>query len=339
MTALALKGTDYRPAMNKEVRARRPHSATRMSNLQLSEVRVVLAESRTQVRSGLKGALAEAGLRNVTDVGRIETLADAIVKDAPDIVICDTDLAGEGSVGDLVRRIRRREVGSNPFLCIIAVAWNPTSARVDAIIESGVDALLAAPFSPQQIIDRIDGLVHRRKPFLVTSDYVGPDRRLESDTRKTSIPVMEPPNTLRLKAFGDWDLAVVRDSIENATNDIKYWQIERQASDVAKITEQVIEQSSMAGPDMSGSHLDRLTELLAALDSHARGLELPHLCDLCQSAAKLVGNMNKTSGARREKDLKLLQQTSLAISAATHPRERNRATLAHDIASTVNRAH
>ncbi len=87
---------------------------------------------------------------------------------------------------------------------------------------------------------------------------------------------------------------------------------------------------------MSGSHLDRLKELLAALDTHARELEMPHLCDLSRSAANLVGNMNKTSGARREKDLKLLQQTSLAISAAAYPRERNRTVLAHDIATTVS---
>ena len=210
------------------------------------------------------------------------------------------------------------------------------SSAVRRIIASGVDVVVAAPFSPQQIIDRIDTLVHRRKPFLVTSDYVGPDRRHETDMRKTTIPMMEAPNTLRSKAMGDWDIALMHQAIADAAGEIKNQQIERQAADIANITEQVITQNSMAGPDMSGAHLDRLRELLIALDRHAEELEMGHLCDLCGSVRKLVQNMRKTFGGRREKDLQLLRQMSLAVVAAATPRARSDETLAHSIARTVN---
>lgn len=339
MNMAALERNDYTSAMSSDVRARRPNSASRMNNLRLGDVQVVLAESRTEVRTGLKGALAEAGLRNVVDVGRINTLTEMITQPVPpDIVICDTELAGEGGICEMVRKVRHKEIGNNPFICIIAVTWNPTTDEVDRIISAGVDALLAAPFAPQQIIDRIDTLIHQRKPFLVTSDYVGPDRRHESDLRETNVPMVEAPNSLRSKAMGEWDLAAMSDSIADAAGEIRNQQVERQAADIAHITEQVIAQSSMASPDMSGARLDRLRELLTALDRHAEELELAHLCDLCRSARKLVGNMNKTFGGRREKDLLLLHQMSLAIVAAATPRARNDKTIAHSIAKTVNNA-
>lgn len=339
MNPLVLERNDYTRAMSSDVLVRRPNAAHRLNNLRLGDVQVVLAESRAQVRTGLKGALAEAGLHTILDVGRIKTLTKMIVQPVPpDIVICDTELAGEGGICELVRNVRHKEIGNNPFICIIAVTWNPIADEVDRIIASGVDALLAAPFSPQQIIDRIDTLIHHRKPFVVTSDYVGPDRRHDSDSRNTTIPMLEAPNSLRSKAMGEWDLAAMLSDIEIASGEIRNQQVERQAADIAHITEQVIAQSSMAGPDLSGAHLDRLRELLMALDGHAEELEMVHLCDLCRSARKLVQKMGKTFGGRREKDLQLLHQMSLAVLAAATPRAREDQTLAHSIANTVNNA-
>ncbi len=307
-----------------------------MHNLRLEEVEVLLGEARSQVRIGLKGALAEAGLRNITDVLNIKALSDNIAQAmGPDVVICDTGLPGEGGISQIVRKIRNKEIGRNPFLCIIAITWNPVPAMVDEVLASGVDALLAAPFAPQQIIDRIDAMVHRRKHFLVTSDYVGPDRRHDDDNRETTIPMMEAPNTLRSKALGSWNLAEIRETIEHAAGEIQYQKIERQANDIVHIIEQIISQSAMPGPDLSSSHFDRLQELLIALDQCAEELEMYHLCDLCGSAKSLAAGTRKSFGAKQEKDLQLLHQMAMAISAAAHPKHRKDRVIAHDIAKTI----
>lgn len=317
---------------------RRPTSASRMRNLRLSEVQVVLAESRPHVRAGLKGALSDAGLHDISDAGRISTLTETVTQAiGPDIVICDLGLAGDGEVCEMVRALRHNEIGCNPFMCIIGITWNPTAIQVDGIINAGVDNLLAAPFSPQQVLDRVDALVHNRMPFVVTSDYVGPDRRAGS-SRKTTIPMLEVPNSFRLKALGEWNLAKMRNAIEDAVGKIKSQKAERQAEDIINLAEQVIAQSAMPGPDMSRGHLERLLELLAALDRHAQEENKLHLCDLCRSAIKVVAEMNKTYGARREKDLQLLHQLAMAIHTAAQPRLLGETAVAHDIATTVNRA-
>lgn len=102
--------------------------------------------------------------------------------------------------------IRHNELGTNPFICIIGVAWSPKQALVNKIMGSGADVLIAAPISPSLILDRIEALVHSRKPFVVASDYIGPDRRFLDD-RGNEIELVEVPNSLRAKALGQFDAA------------------------------------------------------------------------------------------------------------------------------------
>ena len=63
--------------------------------------------------------------------------------------------------------IRHNEIGKNPFIAIIAVTWDPTVVTIDRVANSSADFILAAPFSPQQLLDRINSLVHHRVPFIV----------------------------------------------------------------------------------------------------------------------------------------------------------------------------
>lgn len=102
--------------------------------------------------------------------------------------------------------IRHNELGTNPFICINGVAWSPKQALVNKVMGSGADVLVAAPISPSLILDRIEALVRSRKPFVVTSDYIGPDRRFLDD-RGNEIELMEVPNSLRAKALGQFDAA------------------------------------------------------------------------------------------------------------------------------------
>jgi hypothetical protein len=60
---------------------------------------------------------------------------------------------------------------------------------------------LVKPFPPWQLIERIDCSANRRKPFVVTSERIGPDRRNDSG-RESEIPLINVPNTLRAKVQG-----------------------------------------------------------------------------------------------------------------------------------------
>ena len=146
-------------------------------------------------------------------------------------MICDAASVG-GDVVKTFHSIRHNEIGNKPFIAIIAVTWDPTVVTIDRVANSGADFILAAPFSPQQLLDRINSLVHHRVPFIVTSDYVGPDRRYKS-REKSTIPLIDVPNSLREKATGTYNAKQFRSQINGAIGNINGQKMERHAVTLA----------------------------------------------------------------------------------------------------------
>ena len=72
---------------------------------------------------------------------------------------------------------------------------------VKKVIESGSDDLLPKPLSSGHLISRIEQLVQARKSFVVTSEYIGPDRR-NTEERESEITLLQVPNSLRVKVTG-----------------------------------------------------------------------------------------------------------------------------------------
>ncbi|WP_170245011.1 hypothetical protein [Pararhodospirillum oryzae] len=89
---------------------------------------------------------------------------------------------------------------------MVALSGLPQHHKVHSLVNAGVDDLISLPVAPQALVTRILGLVNRRRPFVVTSDYTGPDRRRVS-RHHPSAPglLLDVPNTLRLKAAGQYD--------------------------------------------------------------------------------------------------------------------------------------
>jgi len=303
------------------------------STLKLGDVRVMLADSRAHIRATLKTALTHAGLENVDQTGNIDAVAEALDQGlGPDLLICDMELKN-GEACDLVQSIRKNEVGKNPFLCILGITWNPTETEVQKVIDSGVDLLVAAPMSPKQILSRVEALVHARAPFVATSDYVGPDRRKESE-REQTVPLMEVPNTLRNKALGTWNQTLMEREIERTAFQIKASKVERQADDIVQIAEIIFNQTNQADSAVARSHLDRLYVLASDLDHRTQQQGFSHISELCQACVGVVRKMIASDGPPAEKDLLLLKHLALAIRKSMRPDERETA-IVHDIAQTV----
>ena len=132
----------------------------------------------------------------------------------PDPMIHEADLA-DGDFCGAVHGMRHHHVRTNPFLPVMALSYNPTPELVRKIIDSGADDLVPKPVSADRLIDRIKLLIEARKPFVVTTDYVGPDRRKASD-RAGTVPRVEVPNSLRAKATGTKDTALDQKAMADA---------------------------------------------------------------------------------------------------------------------------
>lgn len=152
------------------------------------------------IRTGLRGALFSIGFRTISETASFIKLHDLIEQDAIDLLITSSELEGNDT-GFLISEMRGQRLGPNPFLVVITLLASAEPEYVKKVIDSGADDLLLTPVQPDQLIMRIEKLTRIRKPFVVTHDYTGPDRRTKARAFEThSAPMLEVPNPLKFRA-------------------------------------------------------------------------------------------------------------------------------------------
>jgi len=164
-----------------------------------SNVKIVVADDEAFMREIVVNALTSGGYREIRSVAKLGLLQEVVDSLYPDLLILNGDMTDGDSV-DFVRRLRLFRIGRNPFVPIIMTAWNAEQAFVRKVVDSGADVLVAKPFAAGQLFARIDFLTTARPPFVVTSSYIGPDRR--KSARADEYPHFDVPNTLKERIGG-----------------------------------------------------------------------------------------------------------------------------------------
>ena len=156
-------------------------------------------------------ALQQLGFREIESFSTVRELKRRVQEEAPHLLVAETG-DDEAEVFRLVRAVRAGEISNNPFAAILLTSWKRDTAVVRQAIGSGADDVIIRPFSTTFAEERIRVLVKARKPFIVTSDYIGPDRRKDGE-REGGAPPIVAPNMLK---------AVVEDD-EEALSKARAW--------------------------------------------------------------------------------------------------------------------
>ena len=301
--------------------------------VRLNDGRVLLADSRAHIRNSLKVALSHAGLEKINQSGALAAVNDAIAHSlGPDILICDMGM-DDGNACKLVTALRHNDLGRNPFLCVIGITWSPTADKVTAVANSGVDHLIAGPVAPKQILDRISSMIFRRMPFVITADYVGPDRRKES-IRPSHVPLVHVPNSLRLKAIGDWNQYAFEREIAREVARLNTSKIDRQAENIMALADLIAVQTGEGGPAVIRQLIERLTFMVELMAHRATEHGFHHVTELCRACVEVTKTIRESYGPPDRTDVELVKHLGQAIRVALYPQERA-AEFAHDIAETV----
>ncbi|HER27580.1 MAG TPA: response regulator, partial [Rhodospirillales bacterium] len=143
-----------------------------MKEFLFKDINVVLADSDHSYRHTIFNMLRNIGLRKIRQAASLVEIRGVMGEPAADILICEAELS-DGKFSDFVYEVRNGDFGNNPFIAMLTVTAEPTKELVRTVIDSGSDDLLTKPLSAAQIKDRITHLIEKRKPFVVTSDYIG----------------------------------------------------------------------------------------------------------------------------------------------------------------------
>ena len=165
----------------------------------------------------------------------------------PDILICDMALE-DATIRDLVSSVWHNDLGRTPFLRVIGIMWNPTTEEVSRMINSGVDHQLRAPVFPEQILIWIEAMVWAHAPFVVTTNYIGSDRR-KQERGMSKIPVFDVPNTPREKATGNWSFGEMEQLLRAAISDLNNRHIDVQAQNIMNLAEKISQQAAKSGTE------------------------------------------------------------------------------------------
>lgn len=89
------------------------------------------------------------------------------------------------SGADLCRHIRTSKDSPNPYAPIIAVTPGTTRMVVEELRDAGVNEIVAKPFTPKDLLQKINATVLRPRRFIKTDSYIGPDRRRHASAAYT----------------------------------------------------------------------------------------------------------------------------------------------------------
>lgn len=284
-----------------------------MSELDFSNVDVLLVDPSLNNRSMLANIMRDSGFQRLRYARTLTDVRDAMAEAMPDLMVCEIDLPVAGFC-DMLYRVRHHDLGTNPFVPIVGLTWTPERETVRMVVDSGADDLLVRPLSASQLMSRLRMLTLKRKPFVVTSDYIGPDRRPAN--RESQIPRVPVPNPLAHKAVnGAADIQALQREISRSVAEVNLQKLERHAVQVEYLVKGIVPNLEKGvDDDVTQRMLDRL--LYVAQDTARRlvNTKYDHVSDLCQSLIK-VTTVLQNAGAERAglKEARLLSPLADAI--------------------------
>lgn len=306
------------------------------------DISILFGDGKSAMRQLYRQALAGAGFSKLREFDSMADFADLLRVVQPDLVLMDIEMPG-GDVCAAVRALRHGEIGDNPFLPVMLTTWDAEAGIVRRAVNAGADDLLVKPLNMKTLVDRMTALALARKPFVVTADYIGPDRRKASMRDGDSAPLIQPPNPLLAKLRGEpVDIIAMRDALLAANEQVHLQRLRQSAFRVAFAAQQV------APAYREGKVDDRISALLRDLidsaDEIARRVvdsDVAHVGKICEQllvtarriAKDGVADPNTSDG---RKPLELLQTLASAVLAFFNP-DREAGQLADEVASAISR--
>jgi len=293
-----------------------------MAERYFGDIAVVLGDPKSETRRLIRGAMTASGYRDLRDCLNVQEIENQLTSDVPpDLVITDTKMPG-GDIFAVIAKLRRGEIGDNPFVPVIMLTWDANADIIRKAAGCGVDDILVAPISPSNLFDRIKALVARRKPFVVTSDYIGPDRRQDvGRSGPGGIPLIDVPNTLRSKAMGEAvNVADLKATVGQVMTEINDQRLVRHSYQINFLVGLILPAylEGKVTPEMR-IHVTRLSGVSAEVEGRLAGSRFEHVGELSRT---MSGVANSIQGNWREpniKDVELLEPLSQAILNGFNP--------------------
>ena len=306
----------------------------------LPHVATVLYDPVHANRHLTRNALFTLGFREIEAVTTLPDLRRVFEVGSFDLCIADVTNE-EAEACKLIRELRMGWAGGNVFAVVVATTWRHSGDLVRHVIESGADDLLIRPLSTGTLKSRIEQQIDGRKRFVVTSTYIGPDRRRAVGREETS-GLIDVPNPLRLKVRDGILSGPPASEVLEIRRVMERQRVEKDAFHIALACQLITEHVRSPDPRYDvDKELSGLAEIAADLKQRVASADFAAVAPFCEGLEAAVKELALAVKAvdrakRTEKPIALLKQLSQAVHLALDTKK-DEGALTREIAETVER--
>lgn len=294
-----------------------------MSQPRYENATVVICDPVAQNRNATRNALYALGFRDIESCVSAADLRRVLSAKEFDLVfaeVADINDPAFAAVAD----IRRNALGRNPFTVVILSTWSPGSALVRASLDCGADDLLIRPASTAMMGERIRTHTLARKKFVVTGEYIGPDRRKDPG-RENSAELFDVANTLNLRAVkglsGLEAQAAIQAAVNESLESVNLERMRRSAFQIGIIAGFLRDSLGLQGEEPARKADLRRAGMIA--EDLLRMSETQNLQQAQRTCETLISVVNGgLNGEDLGKTAKLLSQLSVALQVIYTPGRR-----------------
>lgn len=147
---------------------------------------VLVAATEPFLRSIIADVLRNSGISKIQTAGSVPESMEQIRTWLPDAIILDWTLT-KGGGEQLTQWIRTSNASPNPQLPIVMVTGDTSQNTILGARDAGIDEIIVKPVVPRAVVGRVNLVLRKRRSFVQSHDFVGPDRRRrEADSYKGS---------------------------------------------------------------------------------------------------------------------------------------------------------
>lgn len=291
-----------------------------------SDIKIELFEPDAEVRKILVANMRQSNLPHLTVSHSLFELKQTIRQSERDVVMLSIDRESEQCCA-LVRAIRANEICSNPFPIVVALVTSPDQSLAKLVLNAGFDDLLVKPVSAAMLIERTTRFASGRKAFVITSDYIGPDRR-ENPRENKGMPssTFDPPNPVRMRLHSDQGGGMPYMAIDHGTAILNTLKMERNGDATGHLAKSIAAllsgQPDAASLDRARLEIEKLALVVEDIRrrSHHGGI-YANVAKLGDALHDLVITLRTTLGTSSKatldpEDLRLLPAIAASVAKA-----------------------
>lgn len=149
-------------------------------NLTFKNIHILIIEDIIPMQELLEHMLKMLGVGKITTANDGYSGYQKYISEEPDIIMTDWQMPEMDGL-ELVHKIRKHRDSPNRCIPIIMMTGFCAHQRISLARDGGATEFLVKPFSANDIAKRLGHIAQNSRDFILTPDFIGPDRRRKNN--------------------------------------------------------------------------------------------------------------------------------------------------------------